>query len=367
MLSKVVRSANSAFYAGEFEIAYHVLVDALRLFRRLDNKKAIGIACNNLGNIMLGIYQEMVQEDFDTFAGLTIRQVVTRGIAYFHEAIQLGEKAYDEFYDMNGWTPICLDFMQHLSNRYFNRGLFLLSVKDTHEESEEIVQLGMRDIQIASDMDSEVVAYGEDIGWSSRDRIKKMFEVMLVRARGYNLILSLGYEDEWEVEEILNDTFDIVKSEQRSGGTGELFSNISFAGRMQEIETELMKYFETIGDLNKAAQIAIRCLKEDEKIFVDTQAQAIDVLMQYTGHRKDLRPSSISRITTTLQDYTNSIEDEVNHKLQTSFNDMESEIFSKAGSSAFTKSNGSGRTLRFSSSCWSMRQSSGRFVTMEDF
>ena len=62
MLSKVVRSANAAFYAGEFEVAYFVLVDALRLFRRLDNKKAIGIACNNLGNTMMGMYQEMTRD-----------------------------------------------------------------------------------------------------------------------------------------------------------------------------------------------------------------------------------------------------------------------------------------------------------------
>ena len=53
MLFKAMRSANAAFYAGALEAAYLVLVDALRLFKRLDNKKAIGIAYANQLNIII--------------------------------------------------------------------------------------------------------------------------------------------------------------------------------------------------------------------------------------------------------------------------------------------------------------------------
>ena len=91
--------------------------------------------------------------------------------------------------------------MQHLANRYFNRGLFLLTVKDSHETPKECERLGLRDLEIARDMDLEVISYGEEIGWSSSDRPAKLFDVMLVRLRGFNMLLSLGYQEVWEVEE----------------------------------------------------------------------------------------------------------------------------------------------------------------------
>lgn len=359
MLSKVVRSANTAFYAGEFEVAYTVLVDALRLFRRLGNKKAIGVACNNLGNTTMGMYQEMTKENLDQLCGLTRRQLVAKGIAYYHEAIQLGEKAYDEFYALHGWTPICLDFMQHLSNRYFNRGLFLLSAKDVHEKSEDLEELGKRDLNIASDMDSEVVAYGEDIGWSSDDRIGKLFDVKIVRTGGYNLLLDMGYEDEWEVKDLLDEIYGIIVAEKK-GPSSELFTRVTCPGRLQEFEMEIMKYFEAIGDIEAAAKVAIRCLFEDEKVFVDTQSRAMEVLVQYTESRTDLTGSTKNRITNTLQDYTDMIEDAVNQQTNSSINDLESDVFSKA-------TGGSGKSKRFSAKTWSLHQSSGRFVTMEDF
>ena len=255
MLFKAMRSANAAFYAGALEAAYLVLVDALRLFNRLDNKKAIGIASNNLGNTMLAMYREMQLEGKHEIAGLSKKKVVVKGIAYFHEAIQLGEQAYDEFYNEQGWTPTCLDFMQHLSNRYFNRGLFLLTVKESHEKPKECQRLGLRDLEIARDMDREVVAYGEEIGWGSRDRPAKLFDVKLVRLRGYNILLSLGYEDSWEMEQLFEDAFELIKTEKKRESS-DLFAAISIAGRLQEIETELMKFKLHTGDIETAAKIA---------------------------------------------------------------------------------------------------------------
>lgn len=359
MLSTVVRSANTAFYAGEFEIAYTVLVDALRLFRRLDNKKAIGIACNNLGNTMMGMYQEMTKENIQKIAGLTKRQLVAKGIAYYHEAIELGEKAYDEFHDLHGWTPVCLDFMQHLSNRYFNRGLFLLSVKGCLEKSHDIEELGRRDLQISCDMDAEVIAYGEDIGWSTNDRIEKVYEIKIVRAGGFNLLLEMGYEDEWDVKDILDEAFGIIVAERKRSSSS-LFNRLSIPGRMQEMEVEIMKYYQAIGDIKTASKVAIRSLVEDEKIFVDTMSRATDVLIQYLDTRTDFRDSVVSQIKQRLRDYMGTLEVAVDRHHQTSINELDSDVLMKSAGSF-------GNRRRSSTTNWSLHQSSGRFVTMEDF
>jgi hypothetical protein len=357
MLYKVVRSANSAFHAGELEVASLILVDALRLFKRLDNQKAIGIASNNLGNTMLGIYQEMKANNLDSIGGLTKSQLVTRGIAYFHEAIHLGEKAYQEFHNLHGWSPICLDFMQHLANRYFNRGLFLLTVKDDHDKPEEVKELGLRDLRIATDMDQEVISYGEDIGWACADRVEKLFHVKVVRARGYNLLLELGYPDDWKVEELLDETFEMVGTEVKRESSP-LFINVSVAGRMQEIERELMKYKKVNGDLETASKIAVRMLKEDEMLFVDAQAQAVEILLEYI-ESAGFDYSPCAKLKNALEDTHAILEDAVDEQNQMSIHDLDSDLISS--------SNGGLSKRRLSTRSWSLRQGSGRFVTMEDF
>ena len=148
-LHKIVKCANSAYFAGDIDKAYAVLSDSARLFKRLDNKKAVGVANNNLGNTMLAMYRMMKLTAVERYCGMTRREVVLKGMAYFHIAIQLGEKAYDEFHEAEGWSPSCLDFMQHLANRYFNRAMFLLTVKGDHDNPKELEDLGFRDLQIA--------------------------------------------------------------------------------------------------------------------------------------------------------------------------------------------------------------------------
>ena len=47
-LMKVVRFANTAFFAGDRTQSYHCMEDALSLFLKLGNQKAIGVANNNV-------------------------------------------------------------------------------------------------------------------------------------------------------------------------------------------------------------------------------------------------------------------------------------------------------------------------------
>ena len=192
MLYKVVRFANVAFFSGDLEVAYNVLRDALRLFTRLDNSKAVAVASNNLGNTMLTIYRTMeANGGSDEMCGLTRKIVVQKGTAFFAQSIRFGEVAYDKFYgeceersfnlqndslhtfhnhfflypsnkmlnviDEQGWSEECLVFMQHLANRYFNRAIFFLTTSADHDNPKEAQALGFRDLQITGDMDEEIV------------------------------------------------------------------------------------------------------------------------------------------------------------------------------------------------------------------
>ena len=308
-------------------MAYIVLVDALKVFRKLGNKKAIAVASNNLGNIMLHMYNEITELELPTHCGLSKREIISRGMLHFHEAISLGEKAYDEFYEAEGWTPNCLDFMQHLANRYFNRAFFLLSIKDDHEQPEKIEELGIRDLEIARDMDFEIVEYGEDIGFNRENRAHKRFLVNVCRARGHNQLLEIGYPDEmlknkgypeeWEIEELLDDAFRLLQDENERG-MSKLFEDISVVGRLQQIETELMRYKLVMGDLDTAAKIAVRLLKEDAYLFSEAVSAAVKVLLAYvdTDSWDDGDENKQKEIKRLLSGYSKAIEKD----LESSFN-----------------------------------------------
>jgi len=282
----VIRSANASFFAGDVETAYQVLRDALRLFKRLGNEKAIGVACNNLGNCLLAAYRTLKATKEERICGFEKSEIIAKGTACFHEAIQQGEAAYDDFYAREGWSPNCLDFMQHLSNRYFNRAMFLLSVKDDHADPEKVKELGMRDLQISRDMDVEINDEGTQAGWHVRSPVK-IFDAMLSRFRGYILLLQMGYPDEFELEECMGEAYQLITTELKKEDESELFAEIRAAGRMQQIESALMQYYAVMNDVTTAAKIAIRMLVEDEYTLSTAQLEAVKIIRQYIREDQD--------------------------------------------------------------------------------
>jgi hypothetical protein len=293
----------------------------------------------------------------------------------------LGESAYDEFMIREGWTPNCLDFMQHLSNRYFNRALFLLMVKDDHEHPEKIVELGLRDLVISRDMDGEIVEYGKDIGFNRENRAHKLFHGNLVRLRGQNMLLEMGYfspykmaeegyPDDWTLRERLDDYFTLLKTECQQESS-KLFTDVSVLGRLQEIETELMKYNMLMQDVDMAAKIAIRVLMEDQTVFVETLSEAVDVLLAHVG-TMEVDVITRSRLSLELLNYRKQMDNalaagdgETRGSKGSTLESLSSEVTSRIWS---TVANESTRTTRLASRLnWAKKQASGGFVTMEDF
>lgn len=363
-LYRVVRLANVSFHAGDMEAAYRVLVDALHLFRCLNNKKAIGVASNNLGNTMLAMYRIMQFEKVESKFGLSRQDCISRGTTYFHEAIQLGEEAYDEFHDIEGWSPNCLDFMQHLSNRYFNRGIFLLTVKNDHPHPDEIQNLGFRDLQVARDMDDEIESQGEECGWGSVNRLEKLFAVQLVRVRGYLLLLEMGYSDDWEIDENLQRLFQMLDDESRNPSS-DLFKGMSYIGRLQQAETEMAKHLLIKGEVVAAARTAIRMLIEDERIFLHAKATAVKVMQAYVESREsNIDDSSRAILLESLEDLAQDLSEQDDTRIDESISYTRSHrIASKSlrniGESIESKPSSRRR--------WSIQEQSGHFVTMEQF
>jgi len=286
MLHKVVRFSNVAYFTGDLETSYEVMADAVKLFTRLDNKKAVGVASNNLGNTMLAMYRTLKATGQNEMHGLTKEQIITKGLIYFRDAIKLGEEAYDKFYEEEGWSNNCLVFMQHLSNRYFNRAMFLLNVRNDSDQRDETERQGFRDLDIARNMDVEVVDQCVEAGFTI-DR-QEHFDLLLSRIRGILNLIELGYDrTELDVEELFAEAFREIKLALKNPSRG-LFADIGRAGRMQQVDAELIKYINaTKNDIEAAAQIAIRMLIEDEYVCSEPLVIALQTIADYVSKSND--------------------------------------------------------------------------------
>jgi len=310
-LFKIMRSANEAFYAGDLNLAYNMTKDSFRLFSRLKNKKAIAVSANNLGILCLTIYRTMVANGDEHFGDTKITDIASEGSAYFTVAIKLGEEQYEQFYEEQGWSEECLKFMQGLANRYFNRALFFLSTKQHAECLEDFEASGFRDIQIAADMDLEIVDQCTEMGFKI-DRVER-HDLMLSRSRGVEALVKLGYSpDDLFVDDIIKEILTDFRRALNNPGD-EFFRDVTLAGRMQILDSELIKYCRRVKkDDVLAAKVAIRCLIEDEFILLSASQKAVKTILVYVKDGGDsvMINGNRERILESLMSYMKKLDEE---------------------------------------------------------
>eukprot|EP00581_Thalassiosira_minuscula_P030934 CAMPEP_0183786576 /NCGR_PEP_ID=MMETSP0739-20130205/67097_1 /TAXON_ID=385413 /ORGANISM="Thalassiosira miniscula, Strain CCMP1093" /LENGTH=359 /DNA_ID=CAMNT_0026030629 /DNA_START=21 /DNA_END=1100 /DNA_ORIENTATION=+ len=273
--------------------------------------------------------------------GLSMADVIAKGSASFALSIKLGEEAYDEFYNDNqGWSEECLVFMQLLANRYFNRAMFFLTTSCDNESREEAESLGFRDLQIAMDMDVEIVDQCLEMGFEI-NRVER-YGLMMSRVRGLLALVELGYNPEelfikdqinmiyqdlgllalvelgYNPEELfIKDQINMIYQDLKSAlknPSGGLFKEMTTTGRMQKFDMVLMKYFsQARNDNTNAARVAIRMLVEDEYIFPDAEQEAIKVLLAYVNAKEGINycpNDEDGNIAKELRSVLDSLEDE---------------------------------------------------------
>ena len=178
-----------------------------------------------------------------------------------------------------------------------------------------------------------------------------------------------GYPDNWYLSENLDECFKLLQLENSRGGPSELFVDINRLGRLQEIETELMKYKLLVGDVEMAARIAIRMLHEDALGFAESLMLAMEVLLAYSrsnmmdtdnGTKLKIR-LELNRYITELQQDLEALDDATKESTLESFSEEVSTRMSKRRESELTSS------LKRSQVTSMMKKRISHFVTMEDF
>ena len=304
-LFMLIRFATVAFFSGEVKKAHSMLSDALDLFTQLGNGKAMGIANNNLGNTFLTMYRTMKKTGAPEMCGMDITEVIEKGCEHFKRSIDIGEVAIERINQEEGFTVNYLIFMQQLSNRYFNRALFLLTVKDDHRDPYEAEQQGHTDLSTAKDMDREVVDNGDTEGFKGEKDIH--FELLLSRIKGLLEVIKMGYEDDWGIEELFGE----ARKELRAASgdpNHSLFRDIGLSGQTQRLDYALIDYQLFVGSTNEkdnkikanaakttAAKVAIRMLMEDEYLIADAARLALKALIEYLSIEGGETSAAISR------------------------------------------------------------------------
>ncbi|CAB9506181.1 expressed unknown protein [Seminavis robusta] len=264
-LMKVVRFANTAFFAGDRTQSFHSMEDALNLFVKLGNQKAIGVANNNLGTMVLQEQMESFGTDrhFDnSMFGICISEIYNVGINYFDESIKNGSFEYELARDTEDMGP----YAKQLANRHFNRGMFLVVVRHHPLCPSWINEDGVSDILRAKDLDLEVMKFLHLNHLEKAYEVQE-FESLLRRARGILLLVrNYGFADPWGIDTLI-EMADTMLSE--AVFTSNLFNAMGRVGRRQQIDDLRIQHELCKKDYLAAGKIAMRMLVEDEYI-IDT-------------------------------------------------------------------------------------------------
>lgn len=278
-LYKIVRISNTAFFSGNLKWAFHFVVDALLLFRKVGDEKAVAIACNNLGNTLYAaqyhetsafeLGEETVGNDGDDSDAIAL------ALKHYDEAISQGQKDFDSAVE----PELKCDFALQLSDRLFNRGLFLLLIAEESNAPEDARDRGYSDIQRSRSLDYDV----KDYMLANKLLLKRSaeyFSRLITRING----LADFYGDEglsqvWDVKELLDDADQLLFAAWNEPNAP-LFEEINRVGRLQELEGAAILLWSKMGNDAEAARLAMRMFSEDQYILESAFVRAGEALLR---------------------------------------------------------------------------------------
>jgi len=272
-LYKIVRVSNTAFFSGNLKWAYHFVSEALMLFRKANDEKAVGIAANNLGNTLFAIYYDAVEDAGLDEAGED-GDLVSIALRHYGEAIDLAQREFDETSEFS----LKAEFALQLADRLFNRGLFLLLVDGDERSPVEARRQAFSDIRRARDLDYDVKDY-----WMEHKLLFKnsasYYDRLICRINGLaDFCDDVGINEAWDVKELINDADQLLYAAWNEP-TAPLFEEVSRVGRLQQLEGAAILLWLGMGNHVEAGRLAMRMFAEDEYILERSFARAGDALL----------------------------------------------------------------------------------------
>ena len=295
-LYRIVRMSNASFFAGDFKWAHHIATDALKLFRKIEDEKAIAIASNNVCNTLLAL--GMSRREKGTCLLVEGCCCFKLAIDHINEAIDSGNKEFDRA-DSDAEKA---QFAQQLGDRHFNRAMCLL-----HSLDDPCCPANGRDVAYADlvrcrDYDNGVREY-----FMHERLMFKYSDVCYDRAiRRLQGLGSLFRVDRavWQIWDV-NDLIDQADTMLQAAWDQEeapLFRTMTPVGRLQQLEGAVINLELVSGKIEEAARLAMRMLVEDEYILDMSFAFAASSVLRYISEQRE-KPWPSAAITKTRKEF----------------------------------------------------------------
>jgi hypothetical protein len=146
--------SNTAFFSGDLTWAFDFISDALHLFRMMENQKAQGIACSNLGNTLQAMYHSGMYAD-NCCSMANGKCYIKCAIDHYNESIGIAEQQLDGATE----NDVKAQLAQQLADRLFNCGLFLLLVSNESCAPSDAKEKALEQISRARALDEDVKDY----------------------------------------------------------------------------------------------------------------------------------------------------------------------------------------------------------------
>ncbi|KAG7350669.1 hypothetical protein IV203_010029 [Nitzschia inconspicua] len=274
--NKVVRVSNTAFFGNDLEMAHHFVRDALTLFRSVHDSKAIGIACNNLANTLFAIRFEQANQvqccENEHYCS------ITEALQLYDEAVLSAQHEFEGAADDSEKAS----FATQLSDRLFNRGLFLLFVAGYDCAPEDARERGYDDVTIARNLHYDVKDYMLShrlIFSNASSYFNRLLRRINCLAAFYD---DVGLREIWDAEVLLEEAYQLAAAavEVSAKGKCPLFSEVNQTGRLQQLESSAILLAIQSEDYLQAAKIGMRMLVEDSYLLESCFADAAEALLQ---------------------------------------------------------------------------------------
>jgi len=291
-LYKIVRVSNSAFFSKNLSLARHLTRDALKLFSKINDRKAIAIASSNLGSTLFAMNCGRIKEARCLCLKLDGMCCVDEAAIHLETAVESAKDVLSQAVDL----PSQIELSEQLADRLFNRGLYFLLCSSDPCAKEDFEELGLQDLRKTRALDQDVYDY-----WIAHDllpaKASTLFERILRRLNGLCALLENGIDQNiWDFSSLADDCYRLLTNAWEDPQTT-MFEEYSPIGRLQQLEGVLIQlHFQR--DKDEAARIAFRMLVEDEYVNEKAFQNAAAAVLQQTDGSQPLHKFNSQDTTT---------------------------------------------------------------------
>lgn len=276
-LNKIVRISNTSFFSGKLDMAHHFVSDALVLYRKINDRKAIGVTCNNLANTLFAMQFERI--DDVNCCDSTRQCYVKQTLTLYDEAMGYSQKDFDH---AEGDSKV--DYAIQLSDRMFNRGLYFLFIDGYECAPDDSRERGYNDITFSRNLHDDIRDYlleNKQLFARASSYFSRLLRRINCLAAFYD---DIGLREIWDAQELLDEAQTLLNAATEASLKGKfcpLFQEVNRSGRQQQLDSLEILLALNCGDNHRAAKTGMRMLVEDVYLLESAYVRAAEALLYH--------------------------------------------------------------------------------------